>query len=101
MTVTGREDGDGLQSEVPAAVSARREIVGLLKVSRAVASEVDLRGLLEIIVQEAVRVTDSTAASILLNEPHGGFTLGASKGLSTGYLRFLQSSKFISFGRSM
>jgi signal transduction histidine kinase len=90
-----RKISDGTES-----AWSRTEVDALLRVSRAVALEADLPGLLDILAEEARMVTRSDSASILLNEPNGGFALGASKGLSDGYKRFLQGH-FISFGRSV
>jgi signal transduction histidine kinase len=55
--------------------------------------------LLNFLAEEARGTTRSDSASILLNDPRGGFAPAASCGLSNDYTRFLQSD-FIRFGPS-
>ncbi|MDP2710460.1 MAG: GAF domain-containing protein [Solirubrobacteraceae bacterium] len=89
-----RADGD------PGALWSRREIEGLLRVSRAVAVEPKLSDVLAVIVEEACCVTDSSSSSILLSEAGGSLRLAASKGLSRDYERFLRSH-FIAKGNAL
>ena len=79
---------------------SRREVDALLRVSHAAALHTNLSDVLEIIATEARHVTRAKATSILLAEPGGGFRLAASKGLSSGYNRYLQSD-VVAHGQSI
>ena len=77
----------------------REEVESLLRVSHAASRPGELDELLNFLAEEARGTTRSDSASILLNDPRGGFAPAASCGLSNDYTRFLQSD-FIRFGPS-
>ena len=68
----------------------RREIEALVRVSRAEALSTKSADVLEVIAQEACRVTRAKSASILLSQPGSRFALAAACGLSDEYELFLR-----------